>query len=116
MTKTSPTQRTLSLCKRHGWTCQVVERWNSFARVRQDLFGFIDLVAMDGKTIIGIQATSGSNVSARLRKIAENPKSAEWLQSGARLFVHGWRKIAKTRRWECREIEVTAELLRECGA
>lgn len=108
---TSPTQRTLALCKKHGWTCQVVERWNSFAKVRVDLFGFIDLVAMDGSSIIGIQATSGSNVSARLEKIRGNPKSSEWLASGGRLFIHGWRKLAKTRRWECREIEITKETL-----
>jgi hypothetical protein len=111
MAKTSPTQRTLALCKKHGWTCQVVERWNSFARIRQDLFGFIDLVAMDGKTIIGIQATSGANVAARLTKIKENPKSLEWLESGGRLFVHGWSLKKRTRRWECREIEVTKDML-----
>lgn len=108
---TSPTQRTLKLCRDHGWTVQVVERWNPFARIRQDLFGFIDLVAMDGKTIIGIQSTSGDNVSKRLAKIRENPKSQEWIVSGGRLFVHGWRKLVKSGRWECREIEVTQELL-----
>lgn len=109
--KTSPTQRTLKLCRKAGWTCQVVERWNQFARVRQDLFGFIDLVAMDGTSIIGIQSTSGDNVSARLTKIKANEFSRQWIESGGRLFVHGWRKLASSGRWECREIEVTAEML-----
>jgi hypothetical protein len=111
MSKTSPTQRTLKLCRDTGWTVQVVEKWNPFAKIRQDLFGFIDLVAMNGANIIGIQATSGANVSSRVDKIKENPKSAEWLRSGGRLIVHGWRKLKSSGRWECREIEITLEML-----
>lgn len=111
----TPTRRTLKLCRDHGWTCQVVERWNPFAKVRQDLFGFIDLVAMTGTQIVGIQATSGANVAARITKIRENPKSEEWLRSGGRLFVHGWRKLKSSGRWECREIEITLAILRDAN-
>jgi hypothetical protein len=71
----SPTARTLAECKKRGWTVQVVEKWNAFAKVRVDLFGFIDLVAMDGKCIYGIQSTSGSNLSARLKKIGAEPRA-----------------------------------------
>ena len=99
---TSPTQRTLQLCKKAGWTAQVVERWNPFANIRQDLFGVIDVVALDGSRIIGIQTTSGSNVAARLAKIRDTPAAAMWLRSGGVLIVHGWRKLASGR-WECRE-------------
>jgi hypothetical protein len=108
---TSPTQRTLAMCRRQGWTCQVVEHWNSFARIRQDLFGFIDVVVADGANILGIQTTSGDNVSKRLDKIKAEPRAAKWLESGGRIFIHGWRKLAKTRKWECREIEVTKDML-----
>ena len=107
----SPTKRTLKLCRDAGWSVQVVEKWNPFAKVRQDLFGFIDLVAMDGETIIGIQSTSGSNVSKRFDKIRANPLALEWLRSGGRLFVHGWRKLKSSRKWECREVEVTIGML-----
>ena len=102
----SPTQRTLALCKKTGWTVQVVEHWNSFAKIRQDLFGVIDAVALDGVSIIGIQATSGDNVSKRILKIREEPRAILWLKCGGRLFVHGWRKLVKSGRWECREIEL----------
>lgn len=113
MSKTTPTQRTLKLCRDTGWTVQVVEKWNAFAKVRVDLFGFIDLVAMNGANIIGIQATSGANVSSRVDKIKENPKSAEWLRSGGRLIVQGWYKSKKTNKWVCREVEITLEMLNE---
>lgn len=108
---TSPTKRTLDLCRKHGWTAAVVEKWNMHAKVRQDLFGFVDVLAMSGVGFVGIQSTSGSNVSARLKKIMANEHAAEWLRCGGRILIHGWRKLAKSKRWECREVEVTLEML-----
>lgn len=111
MAKTTPTQRTLALCRKNGWTVAVTERWNPFAKIRQDLFGFIDLVALNGQQIIGIQTTVGDSVSKRIAKIRDEPRAAKWLESGGRIFVHGWRKLASSRKWECREIEITTEVL-----
>lgn len=111
MSKTSPTQRTLAMCRKHGFTTQVVERYCTFSRRRIDLFGVIDVVAMDGKNILGIQTTSGDHVSHRLKKIKAEPRAKQWLESGGRLFVHGWSLKKRSRRWECREIEVTKEML-----
>jgi len=110
MSETSPTKRTLDLCRKQNWDVQVVERWCSFSRRRIDLFGVVDLVAMDGIRIIGIQSTSGSNFNARIRKILAEPRAKRWLESGARLFVHGWRKLARTRSWDCREQEITVDM------
>ena len=47
---TSPTQLSLKLMKERGYLCQIVERWNAFAKIRQDLFGFVDVlcVSKDG--------------------------------------------------------------------
>lgn len=107
----SPTQRSLKLCREHGWESTVTERWNPFAKIRQDLFGFIDVLCLSGDCIIGIQTTSGDHVAERIQKIRDEPRAAKWLESGGRLFVHGWRKLVKSGRWECREIEITQELL-----
>lgn len=111
MAKTSPTQRTLKLCRDQGWECQVVERFCHFSKRRIDLFGFIDVVAASGSNILGIQTTSGNHVSARLAKIKDEPRAMVWLESGARIFIHGWRKLKKSGKWECREVEVTKEML-----
>ena len=42
----SPTQLTIRHLKQHGHFVQVVERWNQYAKIRQDLFGGIDVVSI----------------------------------------------------------------------
>jgi hypothetical protein len=105
--KKSPTSRSLEYLRKCGYPLvQVVERWNMHARVRIDLFGIIDIVAIDceGETF-GIQATSGDNVAARVTKIAESDALAVCLKAGWRIVVHGWRKNAAGR-WTLREVEM----------
>jgi len=104
----SPTQRTLIECRRRSWPAAVVERWNAFARIRQDLFGGIDLVVLDDSPgVLGIQATSDANVAARVTKltglIADGPLR-RWLERGNRIQVWGWKKIGH--RWHVRRIEL----------
>lgn len=44
----SPTQRTLAALRKLGYLAAVVEKWNHGAHIRQDLFGFIDVLAIGG--------------------------------------------------------------------
>jgi len=73
----------------------VVEKWNPHARIRQDLFGFADLLALRGTEIMLVQVTSGSNVAARVRKITEHENLPRVREANMRVVVHGWRKDAK---------------------
>ena len=84
---------------------QVVERWNPHARVRQDLYGCIDVLAV-GPDIVGVQATSGSNVAARVRKLTDSPALPVLRKAGVRVLVHGWRKAASGR-WTLREVDLS---------
>lgn len=120
---TSPTQRALAECRKRGWTAQVVEKWNPHARIRQDLFGCIDVVALHTKPlamvlgetlwangIIGIQACAGSSHSARLAKIKAEPRMTEWLKAGGKLLLWSWSKRGargEAKRWTLREEAVT---------
>jgi carbonic anhydrase len=92
----SPTQRSLAYLREQGMTCEVVERWNAFARIRQDLFGIIDIVALDEQQTLGVQTTSWTNVSARVKKIADSPHLPALLRAGWVLEVHGWKKGLST--------------------
>ena len=105
----SPTQRSLEHLRKGGYLPAVVEKWNMHARIRQDLFGFIDVLAVkDGETL-AVQATSDSNVSSRVAKIASEElaeKVAAVRKAGWRIVVHGWRKAANGR-WQLREVDVS---------
>lgn len=91
---TSPTQRTLAHLRSLGYHAEVTEHWNQYAHVRQDLFGYIDVVAL-GDTILAVQATS-TGVSSRVKKILELDQEKgvvrAWLRAGGKVEVWGWAK------------------------
>lgn len=88
----SPTARSLREMRGRGYHCAVVEKWNAFAKIRIDLFGFGDILCFkDGESgVTAIQATTSPNISARLKKINENSYVQPWLRCGNNLIVHGW--------------------------
>lgn len=89
----SPTQRTLAELRKQGFTAYVVEKWNPHAKIRQDLFGFIDILAMKPcEPLLAVQATSTGNISARIQKIADTSLGLDWISTGNRLEVWGWAK------------------------
>jgi hypothetical protein len=103
-----PTQRTLAKLRADGYTCAIVEKWNKWAKVRQDMGGFADIVAWKpGAGVLAIQTTSGSNVAARIQKIKESTAACAWLLSPAWLEVWGWRKAGergKRKTWQLRRV------------
>lgn len=104
----TPTQRSLAHLRAQGMVCAVVERWNPHAKIRQDLFGCLDLLCLapSGETV-GVQTTSYANVSARVKKIAASEHIAALRKCNWRLLVHGWSKDRKTKHWKVREVDVS---------
>lgn len=102
----TPTQRSLKYLRDQGYRVAVVEHWNPHARIRQDLFGVLDLLAIRGAETLGVQTTSGSNVSARVRKIGESEALPDMRAAGWSVHVHGWRK-ASNGRWSLRVVDVS---------
>jgi hypothetical protein len=104
----SPTQRSLKYLRNLGYRCDIVER--RLGRfVTKDLFGFIDLLAIKDGEVLAVQTTSGSNVAARVAKIASDELAdavADVRKLGWSIHVHGWRKNSK-RRYALREIDVS---------
>lgn len=101
----SPTQNSLKRLRAQGYTAAVVEHWNQHARIRQDLFGIVDVLGIGPDGTIAVQATSYSNVASRVRKIAEHENIAAIRDAGWRFEVHGWRKVKN--RWTCRVVDVS---------
>jgi len=110
--KTSPTQRSLKKLRSEGYSVGITEHYNSFIGIRQDLFGFIDLIAIKPGEILAVQTTTAVNQSARVKKIKGIPESLKWLQAGGKLVVHGWSKKGargKRKLWECNVIDITMD-------
>lgn len=98
----SPAERTLRELRKRGYLVQVVERWNPFGKVRQDLFGIVDVLAVrDGETL-AVQATSGSNLAKRARKLETSDALPVLKAAGWRVEVWGWQKSRRTGRWMLR--------------
>jgi len=112
VSKTSPTQRTLALLRdKCNMVCGITEHWNAHIRIRQDLFGFIDIVALSRELgIVAVQTTSADNASARVAKIQASEAATAWLEAGGRIWVVSWRKAGKagTRKlWKPRIVELS---------
>ena len=117
----SNTQRTLRALKEQGRVAAITEKWNQFAGphgVRQDLFGFVDVLALDPQRgFVGVQCCSGSGFSAHWKKLTEerNQEVREWLSTpGGVVEIWAWRQLkvkrgGKAKRWEPRIVEVTLE-------
>jgi hypothetical protein len=102
----SPTQLSLKKLREEGYTVAVVEHWNAFARIRQDLFGFIDLLALKGKEVLAVQTTTATNMNARIKKIADHENIGIVREAGWTIHVHGWHQDEK-RKWHCKVKDVS---------
>jgi hypothetical protein len=117
----SPTQRTLRELRKMGRTCGIVERFNQYAGphgVRQDLFGFIDLIALDPiKGIVGVQSCGQSHSAHKKKILGEcRDKAVEWVKCGGTIELWSWTKRVSKRgsklmRWTPRVEEITLEML-----
>lgn len=112
MAKISPTMRSLKHLRELSWHVCKVEQRIPHCFITRDAFNFGDLLAVHPENGIAlVQVTSGSNVSARVKKArtVAGPLVA-WLVAGGKLFVHGWAKRGARgapKLWQLREISLT---------
>ena len=88
----TPTARSLAYLRDKGYHVEVVEQ-NKRAGIKVwkvDLFGFVDLLAIRRGEVLGVQVTSRSNVSSRVKKITDSPLLPLVREAGIRVLVQGW--------------------------
>lgn len=118
-----PLQRSIAWLQTKGWHVGITEHWNSWAHIRQDLYGLLDLVAVrhDSNGVWGINACDDNGaVSAHVKKYIdgfEHPKKGQqppnthlpvWLSAGNRFSIFGWGKRGeegKRKVWTLRVME-----------
>jgi hypothetical protein len=106
--KTSPTQRSLKMLRDEGWICAITEHWNPFAHIRQDLYGFIDILAIREGQMLAVQTTSNPHATEREKKVRDNPAYKILISTGCDIDIHGWKqeKVGKRKLWCCRIIHI----------
>ena len=92
----SPTQRSLKYLRDEGYLVAIVEHWQPFARIRKDLWGWADLLAIKRGEVLAVQVTS-EGVANRVAKVTNSETIGRVREAGIRVEVHGWRKNAKGR-------------------
>lgn len=105
----SPTIRSLAWLRDKGYHAEVVEKVIPYKYIKVDFLGFIDIIAIKKNRIVGVQVTSGSNVSARIKKAKASPNLKLWLEAGGIFVVHGWRKLGKKgkrKTWQVRIVRL----------
>jgi len=101
---TSPTARSVAHLESLGYLVEIVEHWIPHTRIRRDLWGFADLLAIRRDDVLAVQVTTRANVAARITKIAESEKIARVREANIRVVVHGWGKMANGK-WALREVD-----------
>lgn len=104
----TPTQLSLKKLKEEGYHAKVVEHWNPFAHIRQDLFGAIDILSVKAteQGCLGIQATTTGNMNSRIAKATALPAIRAFVSAGNRFVVWGWAKRGergKRKTWTLKE-------------
>jgi len=92
----TPTQRSLKYLRDEGYLVAIVEHWQPFARIRKDLWGWADLLAIKRGEVLAVQVTS-EGVANRVAKVTNSETIGRVREAGIRVEVHGWRKNAKGR-------------------
>jgi len=98
--------------------CGIVEKFNPHVGphgIRQDLFGCLDIIALDPKRgVLGIQACGQSFSAHKDKLLGERYQEVtEWLSTpGTLLELWGWRKVklkrgGKAMRWKPRLGRIT---------
>jgi hypothetical protein len=86
----------------------VVERWNAHAGIRQDLWGFADILGVHPvrREFLLVQTTTLANVSSRLSKAQGRAELAAWVRAGGMFQVHGWHRAGT--KWTVKVVAVDA--------
>ncbi|SRR6266581_4195798 len=108
----SPTARSLLHLRKRGCLAATVERWNAYAKVRQDLWGFADILAIEPgrRGCLFVQACATGDQAKRLAKLKAEPRVSRCLKAGNRVAVWGWSKRGqrdKRKLWLLSETRVT---------
>jgi len=109
----SPMARTLGWLREHGYQADVAERWIPRTKIRKDLFGFIDVMAVSDHELLAIQVSHEDRHADHVKKVMALPVARD-LAFHMNVEVWSWGKRGargKRKQWTLRRDQLTAQLL-----
>ena len=105
----TPSARSAALLRAEGFLVDATEKRLPRCFISVDLYHAFDLVGIriDRLGVLGVQVTTTSNQSKRLYKLLGNEAVRVWLMAGNAVELHGWKKSARTGRWEVTRRPIT---------
>lgn len=95
---TNLNQPTRKRLEEQGYLVENVEKFNFITKRKNDLWGFIDFLAINRDDVLAVQVTSKSNMSSRRKKITEHPNVGMVRMAGIRIELWGFYK--EKNRWQ----------------
>lgn len=107
--------------RKAGWHAGITERWNNHVGIRQDLFGFVDMIllkpAVFGTTFV--QVSSFGGLPARIKKVLEDDRMRlvliDMLNAGNQMWFVGWRKVGRFWQPSIRAASLADRVAETCG-
>jgi len=87
--------RSMAWLRKLGYLVAKVEKFNSFIKIRQDMFGFADIVAIrtDKFGVLAIQTTHVNFTDDHIELLRKLPVVKVWLDAKNRIWLIGWGKF-----------------------
>ena len=95
---TNLNQLTRKRLEEDGYLVENVEKYNAFTKKKNDLWGFIDFLAIKKNTILAVQVTSKGNMSSRRHKMTDHENIGKVREAGIRIELWGFYKEGN--RWK----------------
>ena len=96
--KITPRAWSMAQMRQEGYRTGSTEMFEPHSRKRQDLFGFIDFIAIGHYQIIGVQCCVRGDVAPHRTKMVIDCFSqvCDWLDCGGLVQLHAWDRIEET--------------------
>ena len=97
------------MLREQGWSAAITEHFNVFAKIRVDLFNFVDILCLKKGKMLAVQTTTATHLEERKKKILANPNYSLLKSAGCGIELHGWSlrgKRGKKKTWQYRIVEL----------
>lgn len=97
----------IKLWESRGYIVADVESRIPTTFITKDAWGVLDTIAVGNGETVGVQVTTYSNVSARVKKITDSPALPFLREANWRIIVEGWEKTKEKGLHLRREVDLS---------